>query len=178
MKLPKLLKEFSLQRGFKANSSDLKVKNCSKYGVAREKRKTEQRMQRKTTFFRHNFRRNFPRFFREWFSAARKANVAYKRSPNISTQKIQHCGRIQSRVPTRWSCEPNQCAYASSAKDLENWIFFQLAALRPSSHQQINPAMAYSSASLIIFHKYHLTLQARLPCALVLGKPLLLAAYR
>ena len=51
--------------------------------------------------------------------------------------KIQHRTRIQSRMPTRWSCKSKQFTYASSDKDLEkNGFLLQLTALHPSSQKR------------------------------------------
>ena len=69
-------------------------------------------------------------FFRSVNGKRRRKRV----SENVNT-KIQHRATIQSRMPTRWSCKPNQFSYASSTNDLIKEFVLQLAALHPSSHQ-------------------------------------------
>ena len=55
--------------------------------------------------------------------AERTANVAESRSPKNSMYiKVQHCTVIQSRMPTSWSCKPDQFAYVISETDLKERI--------------------------------------------------------
>ena len=65
------------------------------------------------------------------FSAVRTANAAEKTVSHNFNIKIHHGMMIQSRMPTRWSCKPNQCAYESSKQDLEKSLgAFQLTGPR------------------------------------------------
>ena len=77
------------QSGFCVKFFGLNVKSCPKYGMAREKRKTERKKDAKNDFFRRFFLLNvsaiFPYFF---FPAVRAENVAEKRSPENSTKKF------------------------------------------------------------------------------------------
>ena len=102
--------------------------------------------QRKTRNRAKNAAKNkifLPLFFAEFFRAFSVCvffrSVSGKRRRKKVSQnfniKIQHGMMIQSRMLTRWSSKPNQCAHGSSKQDLEKRIFLQLAALHRSSHQ-------------------------------------------
>ena len=71
-------------------------------------------------FFRQISSANFPCvFFRSENGKRRRKTV----SQNFNIE-IQHGMMIQSRIPTRWSCKPNQCAYGCSKQDLEKTNYF------------------------------------------------------
>ena len=76
-------------------------------------------MQRRTIFFR----RIFLRIFRACFPLSERQTLPKNSCQTFQHKRIQHRTRIQSRMQTRWSCKPNQFAYASSEKDLEERMF-------------------------------------------------------
>ena len=87
MTLPFLKGNF-LQSRFRANFFDLKLKTCSRYGLAREKQKTEQNTKRKTKNFRRIFSPNFSANFPCVFSRSENGTRRRKTVSQISTQKF------------------------------------------------------------------------------------------
>ena len=93
-------------------------------GWPEKSKKQSEKRSEKQNFSADFFRRIFPRIFSVCVSL-RSENGKRRRktaSQNFNI-KIHHGMMIQSRMPTRWSCKPNQCAYGSSKQDLEKRIF-------------------------------------------------------
>ena len=124
------------QDGFCATFFDLKIKSCSKCGMAREETKNTVKCSEQLNFcanlcIAEIFRKHSVRVFPQW-----ERQISPKNGLQKINIKTQHCTMIQSRMPTRWSCKPNQFPYASSEKDLEERIVLPHAALNHSSHQE------------------------------------------
>ena len=91
--------------------------------MAREKQKTERRKQRKNEHFPPIV---LAEFFHEFSVCVFRSENGKRRRKTVSQNfniKFQHGTMIQSRMPTRWSCKPNQCAYECSKQDLEKRFF-------------------------------------------------------
>ena len=118
-----------------ARAFDLKVKSCSKYVVAREKRKTEQKMQQTMILSPDCFRQLFPLIFYACFSTVRTANVAGLKK-NTRKKPAPHYDSIKNSEKVVLQ---TQVAYARSGKISKSRMYPSTRSAAPHSPPSAKP---------------------------------------
>ena len=85
-------------------------KSWSTFGVAREKCKLAERKTKRKTFFSQIVLSKCSANCPCMFFCRKNDKRGRKMVSEIFNIKIQHRTMIQSRMPTTWSCKPNECA--------------------------------------------------------------------